>query len=199
MENENRKTIYKLFAKLFYYPDKELVDLLFERIISDFISTLRLKSVDNFNKWLETYDTKENLLEDLQVEYTQLFITNFPAVPAPICKSVYEERELIGKSTEEIIDFYNAHNFAVSDEMTEPADHIAIELEFIYRLIEDNAPIEDQINFIKNYILTWIDKFAKNINDNSSLMFYSFLIEIIIDYLNIDILQHDTKLTGAEK
>lgn len=199
MENEIRKTAYKTFAKLFYYPDGELIKLLHQGVITNFISSLRLISADTLYDWIQTYDSKDKLLEVLQVEYTQLFITNFPAVPAPIYKSFYKERELIGKSTEEIIDIYNAHDFNVSENMTEPADHLAIELEFIYRLIEEGVSIKEQMDFINKNILDWIEEFANNVNEHALLPFYGFLIEVLTELLKLDVLQNGTKLTEAEK
>jgi len=184
----SREIAYKTFARLFYYPDIELADLVFNHIISAFINATEPENQlsTQLSEWIDSFDKKEDLLEALQVEYTALFITNFPTVPAPIYKSVYDENELFGNSTTAIVEIYEENNFRVSDNMTEPADHLAIELEFIYRLIEAEKPMKIQISFINEQILSWIEQFSDKVKSYATLPFYPVITKLIINYLRKD-------------
>ncbi len=196
-----RKLLYKTFAKLFYYPDSEITELLKKGVVSEFFGEVLTTNaeLDSFNEYLRGFENAESLLEDMQVEYTRLFITAFPEVPAPIFRSYYVEKELFGESTGKIIDFYEKHDFHLSKELNEPPDHIAVELEFVFRMIEEGIPENEQVYFIKENILSWTDKFAGRIRESAKTPFYPFLINAIINYLNDDVNEIEKNNAGVEK
>lgn len=200
MQEDIRSISFKTFAKLCYYPDSKLVSLLFDDVITQFLTALEIEdsNINQLASWLKTFKSKEELLETLQVEYTHLFITSFPSIHAPMFKSFYYEKEILGESTEKIMDIYDKFGFRVSEEMKEPADHLAILLEFVYRLTELENSYEDQIFFIKNEILSWIEKLGQKINSNSEIPFYPLIINTIINYLKSDVTQNEIKLAGAK-
>lgn len=200
MQEDIRNISFKTFAKLCYYPDSNLVSLLFDDVITQFLTALKIENgnINQLASWLKTFKSKEELLETLQVEYTHLFITSFPSIHAPMFKSFYYENEILGTSTEKIMDIYESFNFHVSDDMTEPPDNLAIMLEFVYRLSELENTYEDQILFIQNEILSWIEKLEQKINSNAEIPFYPLIINTIINYLKSDVTQYEIKLAGAK-
>lgn len=200
MQEDIRNISFKTFAKLCYYPDSKLVSLLFDDVITQFLTALKIENgnINQLASWLKTFKSKEELLETLQVEYTHLFITSFPSIHAPMFKSFYYENEILGTSTEKIMDIYESFNFHVSDDMTEPPDNLAIMLEFVYRLSELENTYEDQILFIQNEILSWIEKLEQKINSNAEIPFYPLIINTIINYLKSDVTQYEIKLAGAK-
>jgi len=196
-KKEIRKITYKTFAKLFYYPDKELVQLLYNGVVTDFFSDIYkdAEKFEKFKSWLNLFENKEHLLESLQIEYTSLFINNFPSLPAPPYKSFYFDKELFGPSAENVAEIYNHYNFEISKDIYELPDHIAIELEFISRIIEMDIP-EDEINkFLKEQILSWSRYLEKEIIDNASIPFYSFIIKEINIFITNDI-NNEIELAG---
>ena len=200
MQEDIRNISFKTFAKLCYYPDSKLVSLLFDDVITQFLTALEIENsnINQLASWLKTFKSKEELLETLQVEYTHLFITSFPSIHAPMFKSFYYENEILGTSTEKIMDIYESFNFHVSDDMTEPPDNLAIMLEFVFRLSELENTYEDQILFIQNEILSWIEKLEQKINSNAEIPFYPLIINTIINYLKSDVTQYEIKLAGAK-
>ena len=200
MQEDIRNISFKTFAKLCYYPDSKLVSLLFDDVITQFLTALKIENgnINQLASWLKTFKSKEELLETLQVEYTHLFITSFPSIHAPMFKSFYYEKEILGTSTEKIMDIYESFNFHVSDDMTEPPDNLAIMLEFVYRLSELENTYKDQILFIQNEILSWIEKLEQKINSNAEIPFYPLIINTIINYLKSDVTQYEIKLAGAK-
>ena len=200
MGQKEREIIYKTFSKLCYYPDEELAGLLKNGVITEFLMSLdpENKEIQKLEEWVDSFNSAEKLLEELQVEYTSLFITNFPSVPAPMFKSYYFENEILGESTERIMDIYEEYNFKVSDLMKEPADHLAILLEFIYRIIQIDNTYYFQIKFIKDEILSWMTPFKESVDSASTNVFYPTTIETIINYLKNEVTQYETKFAGAE-
>lgn len=200
MLNEFQSIKYKTFAKLLYYPDSELAKFLYNNVITDFLSELEIDSevLQNLKTWLVSFKNKDELLEAIQVEYTNLFITSFPSVPAHMFKSYYYEKEILGNSTEKIMDIYEKYGFHVSDNMNEPADNLAIMLEFVYRLSEMENTYDEQIDFIQNEILSWVDKLERSIVKFAKAPFYPYIINAIINDLKNDVTQHEIKLAGAK-
>lgn len=200
MSMEFQSIKYKTFAKLLYYPDNELAELLYNKVITNFLNELEVNSevLLSLKKWISSFKSKDKLLEAIQVEYTNLFITSFPSVPAHMFKSYYYEKEILGSSTEKIMDIYEKYGFHVSDNMNEPADNLAIMLEFVYRLSEMENTYSEQIDFIQNEILSWIDKLERSIVKFAKIPFYQYIINTIINNLNNDVTQHEIKLAGAK-
>ena len=200
LTKEDREITYKIFAKLFYYPDEEIAGLLYDGIIALLINSLpiHISDTETVMNWINSFPTEEEFLEVIQVEYTNLFITSFPKLPAPLYKSYYSEKELFGKDTERLIEIYQKYNFKVSSEISELPDHLAIQLEFVYRLIEQGTERLAQENFIKNEILIWIDELQGKINESSSIPIYSYMIKVIIKFIKYDVSIEDSILAGAE-
>lgn len=196
MKEKLRAITYKTFAKLMYYPDEELSRFLFDAVISDHLNTIGIKT-GKLDSYLDSFEDSDELLESLQVEYTNLFITAYPKVPAPIFRAFYSDKELFGKSTIAIMDIYEQYNFQVDQDMTEPPDHLAIELEFVYRLIENDEAISGQFDFIKNEILIWIDDFRAKVEEAALEPFYPFIINVITNYLKKDQSLKENKLAEA--
>ncbi len=191
--------IYKTFSKLFSYPDSELLDLLLSGVLTEFFNLLNPNSSE-FNKidnWSKSFDNKNDLLEELQVEYTRLFINAFPTIPAPMYKSFYEDNELLGRSVGELLDTYERYGFEVSEQENELPDSLSLLLEFVYRMNEEKIPEEEQYNFIEKFILSWISQLEINIIENAKLDFYKVLITSLNNFIKEDVNQSKIKLERA--
>lgn len=68
-----------------------------------------------------------------------------------------------------------------------PGDHISIELDFLKRLSEkelnfidtdklneNTAVFSDNLEFVKKYLLDWIDDFMKNLSLSGSIYYFLF-------------------------
>ena len=76
-------------------------------------------------------------LEDLQIEYTRLFINGVPHVIAPPYGSVYIDKSLQGQHTEKTLRFYSSYGYALKKDADLP-DHIIHQLEFLSLVAEKN-------------------------------------------------------------
>lgn len=197
-----RMIIYSDLARCFYYPEDDLSKLLNPGELKKHLILYQMVNVEpeDFFNDLETWwrDTGGDFLLQLQKEYTRLFVTSRPNVPAPPYGSLYLEKAgmIWGKTTRELVKLYSLAGLMVSEEFKDLPDHFAVELEFAFYLIrekmaamglspgEENpehinpdpqraeliSSIENQ--FLKNYLLKWGSKFLDNILSSTNNFFY---------------------------
>ncbi len=116
-------------------------------------------------------------LEDLQIEYTRLFINGIPHTPAPPYGSVYLDRTLRGRYSDEILAFYRSLGFGF-DKADDLPDHIVYQLEFLSFLAEDNNQAAEE-EFLRRFFLPWFGLFAERVEGQASLSFYRIIVTII--------------------
>ncbi len=191
-----RELVYKSFAKLFSYPDEELITLVSSGVVFELFEVLNLSEYNSLkiDKWIKSFDNEEQLLEDLQVEYTRLFINTFPTLPAPMYKSFYEDKELLGSSIGSLIDTYEKYGFEVSEDENELPDNLSLLLEFVYRLNQEGYSKDEQNIFVEKYVLSWTHELEQKILENAEIDFYKFLIISLNSFLKEDVNQIKVKL-----
>lgn len=129
----------------------------------------------------EKIELSENFLEDIQIEYTALFINNFPQLPAPPYESFYlsPNRLLNDKITDDVLSFYNRCGFSFED-IEELPDHISVELEFLGLLAEDRLT-EEYNEFLNSHFIKWFPEFKERVLENSTHPFYKAIVELITE------------------
>ncbi|HUI45843.1 MAG TPA: molecular chaperone TorD family protein [Nitrospirota bacterium] len=98
-------------------------------------------------------------LEELQAEYTRLYISAYPTLLCPPYESYYREGIVYGNSSVEVGEWYQKRGLDFTCE-GEPADVVKAELEFL--AITNDGP------FLKR-MKEWIFKFTQNVKLNSTL------------------------------
>ncbi len=191
-----RELVYKSFAKLFSYPDEEVINLVSSGVVLELFEILNIPEYNSLkiDKWIKSFDNEEQLLEDLQVEYTRLFINTFPTLPAPMYKSFYEDKELFGNSIGSLIDTYEKYGFEVSEDENELPDNLSLLLEFVYRLNQEGYSKDEQNIFVEKYILSWTNELEQKILENAEIDFYKFLIISLNSFLKEDVNKIKVKL-----
>ena len=167
LENHQRQDLYRFFARIFSYPDHSLIEDLAEEVAA----AVALLSVDSPVFKLTPQ------LSDLQVGYTELFISKHGGVPAPPYGSVYleEARQLMGQTTLCVLQAYEGEGLS-HEEGGEPPDLISTELEFLYYLVgkEMSALAEDdleaahtyrqkQVDFCHTLLQPWVKEFCQRV------------------------------------
>jgi putative dimethyl sulfoxide reductase chaperone len=178
---------YKFFADCFYYPDENQLEL-----INNYNKKLSIKIV-KISEWLD----KE---KELQVDFSKLFLGPFKVLAPPYGSVYLEEGKTIqGESTLDAIRLYQEEGLKV--DLKEPADHIAIELEFMYYLISkeieaiENNDLENanlylnkQSSFIQRHLSKWVPEFTNLICTNAKLDFYKKIatsLNLMIEGVNV--------------
>ncbi len=191
-ENINREQqyagCYRLLAACFYEPEKKLF---LEEKLCETLFYLLGEICPSAAPYAEQMLTalKAASEEELAVEYARLFIGPFGTV-APPYGSVYLEKEatVMGKSTVATMQCYQDAGLALDEEIKEPADHIAIELEFLHYLSLQIAEDLDQGNkeeaialqearsdFLSRFPGQWAPTFCQKIRQGSKHPFYTAL------------------------
>lgn len=169
--------IYGFLALTMRYPDSSFLDGQF----LDAYETL-LQSLE----WEEEYADMQawraqtsDFLNELQIEYTQLFINASPGTTIPPYASVYMDgdRCIQGKTTEKTKDFYRSCGYEVTSS-TEPPDHIQHELEFLAALAGENRQEEEAL-FLHSLFRPWFIRFLKHSIQEARHPFYRVSIQLI--------------------
>lgn len=94
---------FKYYSLLLSYPSK---DWLYEL---ENIERYLEKEKNDFFKFSQFF--KNFPLQELQEEYTNLFISSFPTLPCPPYESYYREGLLLGETSQEVLDYYEKTGF----------------------------------------------------------------------------------------
>lgn len=180
-----RKALYALFARLFSYPDQQLLETLASEETGAVLARLGGELPGTASAVTEA---------ELQTAYTALFINRRGGIPAPPYGSVYLETEnrLMGETTKRVARWY-AQRGLRQEIAGEPADFLATELEFLYFLVEceesalmqrdphaARAATLDQARFGAELFFPWAASFCARItNEASSHPFYRSAAELL--------------------
>ncbi len=185
---DSKNILLKITAALSYcsdllnYPDIRTIHK---------IDSLKELSADFNDYQLATAYQKQDLsykpekLAEIETEYTGLFVTGIDGVKCVPYASWWIEGKLMGEATIKIEKFYEYCGFKLDPEIIKgPPDHIALEIGFLTRLLEEKMPLE-AVNMINGH-LGWITRFTKCVHQNGKLSLYPFVTQLtanIIAYL----------------
>ncbi|WP_456432822.1 TorD/DmsD family molecular chaperone [Thermosulfuriphilus sp.] len=116
--------------------------------------------------------------EQLRAEYTRLFISAPFGAEAPPYASVYLSPEglLFQRPHDEALSFYRQAGLEVEG-AGEPADHLAFELAFVGRLLEEESgPLLD--DFLHKHLLRWYPAFLKRLLAAEPHPYFGFLARL---------------------
>jgi TorA maturation chaperone TorD len=181
---------------LYTYPDQKerswLQSLIEEQVFSeapfaaeqaDVVEGLRLLQV-----WSDG-GLNERAFEDLQGDYTRLFIGPGKVIVPP-WESVYfnEERLTFQEQTLDVRDWYRRFGLEAEHLHHEPDDHIGLEMAFLVHLAQlgvaeleegNQANLEQmlraQSDFLSKHLLQWGPNFCDQLCDKAHTSFYSGL------------------------
>ncbi|MDR2503264.1 MAG: molecular chaperone TorD family protein [Deltaproteobacteria bacterium] len=143
-------------------------------------------------------------MREAEEEYARLYVGP-QALPAPLWESVHLDPEhlLFGEITLEVRRYYARHGLSFAGRRTEPDDHIALELEFMWRLAaRSGALLENggsgdalasfvslcnaQRDFLETHLLRWAPQsFALQL-PHAHTDLYAGLARLIVDFLPSD-------------
>ena len=166
------------FTGVFENVEKELCN-----IIHDGLS--KFKSI------LNNFDDPENLFLALNEEYVKLFISNLNGVTVPLFESCYEYENapLMGPAAIRMKDFLDSAGLDISDDFNEPPDHLCIELELLYFVLEKawkskkNVKLKEAEAFVSKVMLPWINTFYNKLAAEYPDCFYTLSAYILLEFL----------------
>lgn len=180
MKNSQAQTpaaLYTFLAQSFHYPEESWLNEPYFDLLGSLSQTLDFDN--NAIDLRQAYYANKEGLEQLQIEYTRLFINAIPAVIAPPYSSVYLDQEgnLYGPSAVWVRRFYQQNGFELAGEADIP-DHLSLELEFIALLIDDHQE-EVAEQFLKEHFRLWFPHFRNRVMSESTNSYYSTLLTLV--------------------
>jgi len=129
-----------------------------------------LKAVSSYFK------SEDEMFQYLEQAYVRLFINSRDGVTAPLYASCYaagsapgEDAALMGPPAVLMKERFESRGLSLGDHIHEPPDHLAIELEYLYFLLEkgwredDPALLDEAVSFAGETMLPWVIKFEERI------------------------------------
>lgn len=185
-----RSDCFRLLAACLYEPDKDM--FLEEKVCENLAGLLADTAPGAVQAAREMAKAlRESDQEQLSRDHAALFVGPFELLAAPY-GSVYLEkgRRVMGDSTIEVARFFRQEGLEV--DVSEPPDHIAIELEFLSFLAQKEArAAADGLNeeadrcrrvqtrFLEGYLRPWLPKFCEAIRAGTENRFYLALADCL--------------------
>ncbi|OIQ26716.1 molecular chaperone TorD [uncultured Vibrio sp.] len=201
--NEKRAEIYWWLSSLFA---KELTEQDLSQYqtpqIRSFLAGLgeneTLKSaVDSLVDALNRLQDREDAQLELSADFCDLFLKSDRDSALPYASMYIGESGLLNDTpAKEISELMAKHGVAVQESLNEPADHLAIELDFLGNLIirsnefeqekhMDEALVEQE-QFISTHLLSWTPQFNQKCQKLDEFGFYSAVSELLCAFLKLD-------------
>ena len=190
--NEHIATIYKFCAQSMHYPEPSWLN---ENFLSSLYKLLEaLEGSSEIEKLKIAINESDDFLEDLQVEHTRLFINGVPHVAAPPYGSVYIDKSLQGKYTEDVLMYYHSLGYTITEDADFP-DNLIHQLEFLALLAEEEN-IEAEKEFLSRFFLPWYHVFSQLVKKEYQHPFYYVIINII-DFFTQEEKEYGVQLNEA--
>jgi TorA maturation chaperone TorD len=171
-----------------YFLPFEVVGNLIGKDAQDTLKKLR-SSIKNFS------DAK-SLFNHLEEGYVRLFINARGGIAAPLYQSCYSDIKktgskgsLMGESAVFMKQRFESKGLSIADDLNEPPDHLAIELEYLYFLLEkgwtdrDNKLVAEAAAFAGESMLPWIIQFRDQLKNETKCVFHAFSAEWLVIFL----------------
>ena len=174
MNNESLAKEFFLVGKLFTYPTLEMKEEL-EKVVTE----------DSFHNILSKVDSKN--IENLQGEYTRLFVSGYPSTPCPPYFSAFKTGLVVSDHTDALYDIYDKYGIEIPEGQF--PDFIPILMEFMVLLLSNNQD-EESKTFYNKYI-SWLSEYSQNVKRNSKMDYFNLtsekldsLVKISKEYFN---------------
>ncbi len=193
-ENQARINMYAFISRL-------LVEEVDKKLLENIKNNKDLIELFPHTKQWETFyqkSTKEIIEEDLNVDYTTIFILNvYPY------ESVFmnDEGHINPTPTNPTLQFYLENGYEVDLNKTRvlSPDHLALELEFMITLIqeqlksysinkieEEKKYLDLQKKFMENHLLQWAPIYLMTARDMAETPFYYDVCQLSLDFIMSD-------------
>ena len=172
---EHVATLYRFCAQSMQYPDANWFNAQYLEKLYLLLDSLG--GDDQSKKIEKSVDKSKDILEDLQVEHTRLFINGVPHVAAPPYASVYIDKTIRGQYSDNILRFYNTSGYNLKAGADLP-DSLIHQLEFLSFIVRDQNR-EGEIEFLSQFFLRWFPIFATRVKEEAQHPFYPIIISLI--------------------
>ncbi|MGF1692900.1 molecular chaperone TorD [Photobacterium kagoshimensis] len=202
--NEQRAEIYWWMSSLLARElTNEDLDQYYGGEMYTFLSGLgmteELKApVEAFREAITRVQGREGAQLELAADFCGLFLSTPKSGALPYASMYIGESGLLNdKPAQEMNALFSQYEIAQRKEFNEPADHIAIELDFLGNLIilanqqDDEEKREEamqaQLSFMNEHLMTWLPQFAKECNTRDKFGFYAAAVNLLLAFCQLDV------------
>ena len=140
---------------------------------------------------IQSFPDGDSLYQHLEEGYVRLFISAKGGIAAPLYESCYEFEgaPLMGKAATEMKERFEVKGLSVADTIQEPPDHLSMELEYLYFLLDkgwrdqDGALVAEGSAFAAETMLPWVSKLHERLASEKQCLFYPLMVSILEDIL----------------
>ena len=171
-----RPQLYMFASGLFAQPTREYLKIL--RVL---LEKLLLETQMPWHNTLIALKQEMDYDEELEAEYSRLFILGLPQVPAQPFGSFWLERsqQLLGDSTLEIKKMMAENGIEIAENSGLLPDHIVSELEFMAYLASQEETKQRQQQLFEQHLDLWIPQFTAALLAANPLPRYRLAAEFI--------------------
>jgi len=148
--------------------------------------------LEEIKAFLDDLSDADSLCRRLEETFVRLFINARGGIQAPLYQSCYEYENapLMGASAVNMIKRFEASGLILAENITEPPDHLCIELEYLYFLLDKSgrrqkgSVLDEAGSFAGGTMLPWVSAFAGRLQQETACRFYllaSHLLVLILD------------------
>jgi TorA maturation chaperone TorD len=141
---------------------------------------------------LEGFSDPASLFAYLEQGYVRLFVNAKDGIAAPLYASCYEdetEPHLMGAAAVRMQNALVDLGISISDDIGEPPDHLSIELEVLYYLLnqaegpDHRIGITQAADFAAESMIPWINAFYQRLVDEAHCRFYPLITAVLLGVL----------------
>jgi TorA-specific chaperone len=142
---------------------------------------------------IRSFSDGDSLYQHLEEGYVRLFISAKGGITAPLYESCYEFEgaPLMGRAAAEMKERFEAKYLSVADTIQEPPDHLSIELEYLYFLLdkgwreEEDALAAEAAEFASNTMLPWVSKVSEKLASEEECRYYPLMAAVLMQILTV--------------
>ena len=190
----------KIMGQTFWGPSVvECTEMVKENYLNrlDTLTSVLTTGADNLlheiGSIVRSFSDGDSLYQHLEEGYVRLFISAKGSITAPLYESCYEFEgaPLMGRAATEMKERFETKNLSVADTIQEPSDHLSIELEYLYFLLDegwrenDEALVAEAAEFAGDRMLPWISKLSEKLASEETCRYYPLMAAVLVEILNV--------------
>ena len=192
-----QKSIQQM-CRVFWGPVLEdcadMIDPVFLKPFEGLITASGAEAVDAFNQLnvlCARFTTPKALFDSLEQDYVRLFVSNKQGLIAPLYQSCYEYENapLMGPSAVAMQKRLESEGLSLADQLSEPPDHLSVELEYLYYLLQKGPEQKDYLktagDFAAEEMLPFVNALKDKVAAHGDSLFYFLTLLLLKALLEI--------------
>jgi len=183
-------------CRMFWGPDLESCKQMKQGIFfNSWEAVLKASGLDSFaamdsiKSIINQFDTEQALFDHLNECYVRLFVNTREGIAAPLYQSCYEfeNAPMMGASAVKMKNLFDLKGLSLENRVHEPPDHLAIELEYLFFILQEDGSDQNEIAaFAEQIMLPWIKIFSQRLEPAmDKCRFYYSASEVLIHIIKI--------------